>query len=254
MAEDQKDASELERGTGEGDALLHPPGSVSWLDLGTPDVDTTKAFYGELLGWTFAGTDDSAYSLALVGGQPVAGLGPAEAEGPPYWTPYVATLDIDGSLERFAAAGGEILVPPAAAGEAGTFAAARDAGGAAINFWQAGDHAGTDVSDEAGTFTAMDLCTDRPDQAADFLLAALGWGRRPDGAFTAGGHIRVTMAAPPARSASPHGAHWVVAFRVDDAAALRMRAIELGGTTDADHADVLVDPTGVRFRLVRSSR
>jgi predicted enzyme related to lactoylglutathione lyase len=29
-------------------------GSPNWIDLGTPDVEAAKVFYGGLFGWTFA--------------------------------------------------------------------------------------------------------------------------------------------------------------------------------------------------------
>ncbi|MCW2544018.1 MAG: 27 kDa antigen Cfp30B, partial [Frankiales bacterium] len=31
------------------------PGEPTWIDLGTPDMDKTAAFYEALFGWTFGG-------------------------------------------------------------------------------------------------------------------------------------------------------------------------------------------------------
>ena len=32
----------------------YPPGTPSWVDLGSPDVDASARFYGELFGWQAA--------------------------------------------------------------------------------------------------------------------------------------------------------------------------------------------------------
>lgn len=36
-------------------------GSVSWFEIGAPDVDAAMAFYGPLFGWSFA--PDGSYTL-----------------------------------------------------------------------------------------------------------------------------------------------------------------------------------------------
>jgi predicted enzyme related to lactoylglutathione lyase len=38
--------------SGLGTARTYEPGTPSWVDLGTPDVDGAAAFYGELFGGT----------------------------------------------------------------------------------------------------------------------------------------------------------------------------------------------------------
>ena len=62
-------------------ALTQPPsgehhvGKVVWADLVTPGLDGAKRFYGALFGWTFrAIPGDRDYTLALLDGEPVAGL------------------------------------------------------------------------------------------------------------------------------------------------------------------------------------
>lgn len=46
-------------------------GTMSWVDLQTPDLDRARAFCGPLLGWTFVGgdaTDMGFYTTAMIDG------------------------------------------------------------------------------------------------------------------------------------------------------------------------------------------
>src|SRR5580658_11070771 len=53
----------------------HHVGKVIWADLVTPDLEGAKRFYGGLFGWTFREVPgDPNYTLALLDGEPVAGL------------------------------------------------------------------------------------------------------------------------------------------------------------------------------------
>jgi len=55
----------------------YPNGVPSWIDLATPDPDASKAFYGELFGWTYEDepTDQpgSDYTMARRDGRSAAG-------------------------------------------------------------------------------------------------------------------------------------------------------------------------------------
>lgn len=79
----------------------HPENSVSWIDLGTPDTETTTAFYTTLFGWTVAPPDPNGYRLCTLRGQLVAALGPAEDAGAPYWTINITVSDIQATATHF---------------------------------------------------------------------------------------------------------------------------------------------------------
>src|SRR4051794_11976360 len=69
----------------------YPQGTPSWVDLGSPDLDATVAFYGGLFGWTSEEGPPEAggYRMCLLDGVPVAGIGPLMSpEQPPMWTTY----------------------------------------------------------------------------------------------------------------------------------------------------------------------
>jgi uncharacterized protein len=228
-------------------------GSVCWIDLGTPDIDTTQAFYRDLFGWTVAPPDTSGYRLCTVRGQLVAALGPAEDPGVPYWTINVTVADIRAAATRFADAGADVLIPPAAAGPHGHYAVTRDPVGAPISLWQPGTHAGMQRAHEPGTFAGVSLLTDQPERAVSFYEAALGWNTsdrkaelRLPGNATA--PIRPAPGAPTSQQSL-----WLVMFASADSDADATRARQLGAAQisyDPTGTTTLRDPTGALFGLV----
>ena len=79
------------------------PGSPSWVDLGTADVEDAKRFYTRLFGWAVetSGDDYGGYTTFLLNGVPVAGAGPLYGEGQPTaWSTYFATTDADEMAAR----------------------------------------------------------------------------------------------------------------------------------------------------------
>ena len=58
-----------------GERTSHPPGTFSWVDLSTSDLDGATAFYEGLLGWGHADNpigDDAVYRMFELGGKHVA--------------------------------------------------------------------------------------------------------------------------------------------------------------------------------------
>ena len=81
------------------------PGTPSWVDLATPDVDDAARFYGELFGWETEETgtveETGGYRFFLSGGKKVAGVSPLMSEGQPVvWATYFDTDDVDALAER----------------------------------------------------------------------------------------------------------------------------------------------------------
>lgn len=92
-----------------------PAGTPCWIDYGAADLAAAKAFYSELLGWTYTGGEEEygGYLTAQVGGHPAAGLAPQMGpDDPPKWTTYFATDDADATAARITEAGGTVLVAP----------------------------------------------------------------------------------------------------------------------------------------------
>ncbi len=76
----------------------YAPGTPCWVDLASPDLAASTAFYSSLFGWEAhdQGPDAGHYHMLELGGVPVAGAGPIMMEGQPSaWLTYVSVEDAD---------------------------------------------------------------------------------------------------------------------------------------------------------------
>src|ERR1700677_4237626 len=95
----------------------HHVGKVIWVDLVTPDIEAAKHFYGALFGWTFREVPgDPNYTLALLDGEPLAGLfqkaiSPGQVQQP-NWLTFLAVRDVAAAQQAARQHGGAILVKP----------------------------------------------------------------------------------------------------------------------------------------------
>jgi len=127
-------------GTHPGAMLVNEPGTWSWSELLTTDLEASKAFYAAVFGWgadTHAGAGPmGAYTEWQVGGRSVGGmmLKPPmlPAEVPPHWAVYFAVADADAAAARVAELGGSVMMPPMDI-EPGRFAVVADPTGAVFN-------------------------------------------------------------------------------------------------------------------------
>ena len=162
----------------------YPAGVTSWVDVEHQDLAAAQQFYGGLFGWTFtrATPPDIPYQylIAQLDDQDVAGLsGPADpsGEGPdrPAWNTYVAVEDIEATASAVESAGGQVLHPPAAAGEGGSNAACADPSGVRFRLWQADQRLGAQVTNAPGSWNFSDLFAADPEASARFYEAVFGW-------------------------------------------------------------------------------
>ena len=92
----------------------HHVGKVVWADLVTPDLDGAKRFYGGLFGWTFRDVPgDPNYALALLDGEPVAGMvhkaRPTGLSLQPAWLTFLAVRDVVAAQQAAVQHGGKVL-------------------------------------------------------------------------------------------------------------------------------------------------
>lgn len=246
----------------------YAPGIPSWIDIGT-DVEAAKAFYTGLFGWSTADAgpveETGGYGFFTTAeGKMLAGYGPQQNPGPPFWTTYIATDDADASAARVEAAGGTVVVPPMDVMDAGRMAVFQDTEGAFFSVWQAGRHLGAEVVNEPGAFCWSELSTRDPEAAKAFYAAVFGWGAQASEseamAYTewqlGGESIGGMMDMPPMVPVEVP-AYWLVYFAVEDTDASVARAKELGATALLDGQDtpagriaVLADPQGATFALI----
>jgi uncharacterized protein len=251
----------------------HAPGTPSWVDLASPDVEASERFYCGLFGWTAgeAGPveETGGYRMLQRDGRNVAGLGPVQGEGQPaMWTTYVATDDAEAVAARVREAGGQVMMEPFDVLGAGRMAVFGDAVGAVISVWEPQTHHGADVVNEPGSLCWNELAARDVDAAKRFYEAVFGWQGETsaygDTSYTEwkldgrsiGGMIQMNEQWP-----AEIPAHWMVYFAVEDIDAAVAKATELGGKVAVEPTDtpvgrfaVLNDPHGAVFSVIRLSR
>ena len=248
-----------------GERASHPPGTVSWTDLVTSDLDAAKRFYGALLGWEFEDMpvgDGMVYSMASVDGLHVGAVS-ASQEQPPHWNVYVTVVSADASAARAGELGATILAEPFDVLDAGRMAVVQDPTGAIVCPWEPGTNIGAQYVNAAGALTWADVATPDPEAAARFYGDWLGWtfatgefgpdyrvidnGGRPNGGVTALAPEHAAAGVPP---------HWYPYLGTADLAATVAELVELGGRTVVEPTEtpvgsfaVVLDPQGADFAL-----
>jgi predicted enzyme related to lactoylglutathione lyase len=105
-----------------GAQLVNEPGSWTWNNLMTRDVEAAKDFYGRVFGWTAAqpeGAPDYIWNWQMDGQRWPEGLaGMARmgsempSDAPPYWQVYFMVENADEAVEKTKAAGGSLIFGP----------------------------------------------------------------------------------------------------------------------------------------------
>ena len=261
----------------------YPHGVPSWIDSEQPDIGATQQFYGQLFGWTFTtATPPQAplqYVIAALDGQDVAGFGELpEGGGHIGWHTYIAVDHADSAAEQVMEGGGQILTPPADAGEGGRGAACRDPAGAQFRLWQAKRRPGAQAVNVPGAWNFSDYHTSDP-SSISFYRTLFGWDVDELGFATLlrrpgyGDHLEATVdpgirdrqadvVAPPgfedaigwvAPAEPGTGPHWHVSFTVadrDDTAAAAERlgaAVVQSQDTEWTRTALIRDPQGAVF-------
>ncbi len=96
-----------------GAQLVNVHGALTWNELGSPDMDGSAAFYGDLLGWSTSPMEagDMPYLVISNGERSNGGIRPPmPPEAPPCWLVYFATDDLAGSLATVSELGGTVLM------------------------------------------------------------------------------------------------------------------------------------------------
>lgn len=243
-------------------------GIPCWADLMAPDVAAAKAFYADVVGWSYQDTEAEygGYALAEARGAAAAGIGPQREGARTAWTLYLASDDADTSAEAVRKHGGTVLLPPGDVGPLGRMFVAADPTGAVFGVWQAGTHIGAGIVNEPGGLTWEDLRSPEPSAARDFYSAVFGYRTEP---LPDAGPDYATFALPDERAplggmggmmgADGQPAHWVVYFGVADAAAAAAAAEQGGGSvltpafeTPYGRMAGLADPAGAAFWVVET--
>ncbi len=260
--------------------LVQPPtsdhhvGKVVWADLVTPDLESAKRFYGSLFGWTFRDTmlGDKKFAVALLGGEPIAGLVqrslPSGEHRRPAWLTFIAVRDTAEADRTAVAHGGKVLSPPRDYPERGQQAILADPQGAVFAVLQSGSGDPPDVLTPIGGWIWSSLITTNPDTGAAFYQALFGYevfelpsdDGRQHLLLAADGYARATANSPPLTAPNLHS-HWLDFVRVASVAEASRKVVALGGRVLVQpHPDrhgemvaVVADPSGAPFGLLEWS-
>ncbi len=118
-----------------GSQLANEPGTMTWHELLTHDVDKSGEFFTDLFGWKSKAMDmgGMVYTQFINGDKPAGGMlkiQPEWGETPSNWVIYFAVEDCDASLAKITELGGREISPAQDIPGMGRFAMVQDPQGA----------------------------------------------------------------------------------------------------------------------------
>jgi uncharacterized protein len=252
----------------------YAPGTPSWVDLGTPDLDASVDFYAALFGWDVPESENAeqtgGYRQAMLGDKPTAGMMPLMQEGqPPAWSTYISVEDADATAAAVKEAGGSVFAEPMDVMDLGRMAIFADPTGAVFGVWQPGTFPGAGLVNEPGAISWNELNTRDLAAAKSFYGAVFGWTFEEVAMEGMGSYTTINLGGNPVGGVlnmAERGvpvevpAHWQVYFAVEDADAAVVQAKQRGGSVMVEPIDIpagrfsiLVDPHGASFAVIALS-
>jgi uncharacterized protein len=249
----------------------HHVGKVIWAELITPKLGEAERFYAGLFGWTYQEqlSSNGHYALALMNGEPVAGLiHHALREGEkrqPYWLTFIAVQDVDAAARTAVSGGAKVVVSPHTYPARGRQAVLTDPQGAPFALIASFSGDPPDYLAQNGAWIWSSLLTRDPEAGLAFYQNVFGYEvfdlHSDDGlqhALLASDNLaRASVNAFPADTVHRHP-HWLNFIRVADASDTAAKAVALGGSVlVAPRIDrhggkfaVIADPTGAPFGVM----
>ena len=123
----------------DGTAYRPGPGVPVWFECLSTDLEKSVAFYSAVFGWTAVDhptVGEVNYKVLMNGEQPAGGcmqMGEEFGGAPSHWMIYFHVEDPDATVEKIAASGGNVMVPPIDIDGVGRFAVALAPDGAAFS-------------------------------------------------------------------------------------------------------------------------
>ena len=254
-------------------------GRPFWVELGSPDIDASIAFYGHLFGWGYEeeppGDDggvrnvwvknSSGYSASVSEGD----AGEMASGTRPRWKVYLAVDGLDEVVGRVSEFGGKVEIEPFDVADAGRSAEVVEPGGGRLALWQSKGSTPV-VQHEHGSLQWAELMTNDPVATAAFFRDVLKVKTEPMEMGDGSVNSLVMVEERPVASISAlsglsaelieraGGPMWVTYFNVDDVDAAVERAVQNGGELPDPPWDVpgvgrmawIYDPQGALLGLI----
>jgi predicted enzyme related to lactoylglutathione lyase len=247
-----------------------PVGRVVWHDLMSTDSAASKAFYAELFGWEFrdANLDGGPYQIFTSGDHDQGGIVPLDAGHgmPSHWVAYVNVDDVDATVEKVLALGGQACVPATDIENIGRFAVINDPTGGMLSPFQSfHEQKDPPYPQPAGMFCWDELMTSDVEVAKAFYGELFGWTSETHDAGGGDYHLlnqgeRQIGGIMQKPEGAPHPSRWMPYVATDDVYASCEKARALGATIYVEpqeipgtgHFCVFGDPQGATMALFQS--
>lgn len=250
-------------------------GTNVWYDLMTPDMEASRRFYTETIGWRTEpwkdGDPKMPYTMWLLGEAPIGGLMPLPEEAkkmgaPPSWVAYTTVANVDETVKKIVSLGGRVNKAAFDVPKVGRMAFVADPQGAGFAvFSPAGEDMPALNREQHGVFSWAELNTTDADAAWGFYEKIFGWKAKGSMDMGPGGKYQMFQDptettrggmsnAAKAMKLPPHWLHYVT---VDDMTSALDRIKQKGGKVmngpmDIPGDDVIaqcVDPQGAFFAV-----
>jgi predicted enzyme related to lactoylglutathione lyase len=248
----------------------HTSGRFCWHELSSPDVAKSRAFYGDLFGWTFSEMDmgpAGTYTMFRQGDRDIGGIAQldAKAGAPPSWLAYSTTPDVDKLAERAGKMGGKVIVPPTDIPNVGRFSIVQDPQGGVLGALTSAQE-DPDPAQAVGRWCWDELGAADPKKAYGFYSELFAWGVKEMEMGPAGTYRILQREGKDAGGIGPQqdGAPvmWLSYIQVEDVDARAAKALKLGGKIIQGGFDVpgigrmaiIADPHGAVFALYKASQ
>jgi uncharacterized protein len=244
----------------------HEPGTFSWTDLSTSDLDSAIGLYTDLFGWKVEKEDlpdGSVYAMFRLNGKDVAAASTLREDQkgvPPHWNVYVTVENAEQTAKQAEAAGGSIVAPAFDVMEFGRMAVIADPTGAMFCVWEPKTNIGAQLMGEEGALSWTELMTQDTEKAGPFYAELFGYELSPWGdsgyiVFTKGEAQMAGMMKSP-QEGMP--SYWGIYFSASDVDSVAEKVKSAGGQIFMGPEDMpevgrlamLADAQGAAFGVI----
>jgi predicted enzyme related to lactoylglutathione lyase len=225
-------------------------GKFIWFDLAATDIDTQKAFYGDVFGWKFRAIGESGdqYTLIMNGDRNIAGLFQVKSreddKADALWIGLLSVADPNKAVSAAKKAGGSVHTQATTLAQRGTYALLRDPEGALFGVLKSDSGDPPDREMATGDFIWVDLFAKDIEREAAFYQQLAGYEivEDEDGVkrkfFVAADQYRAAIIPLPEDA---NRAGWLPYIKVDDVAATLEKVEAAGGQIIVEPDKTLLD-------------